>query len=205
MKPSDDLENQIRVWEKIIDVQMHFNELGVKIRGLAVTVLGAILTAGAFALKEHLSLKIFSATIPAVLPILIIALVTWMAFYLLDHLWYHRLLKGAVLQGDKAEKLLESQAPGIGLTGAISKASALIVRIGKKEINLHSDRRFRLFYGIGAFIVVVLIGLSMTVEVTNFENKLKGSVETRNVGVVQEQGSRPNASSETGKMDKRRK
>lgn len=163
----EQIENQLKVWEKIVDVQMHFNELSVKIRGLAITVLGAILTAGAFSLKEHLAITVFSWVIPAATPILLIALLTWSAFYLMDHLWYHRLLKGAVEQGLAIEKLLEPTIPGIGLAGTIGRASALYLQIGSGDrYNLHTDNRLRAFYGLGAFILVVLMALSLAIDVT---------------------------------------
>src|SRR5579864_4941996 len=115
----DSHEQQVKAWEKVVDVQVHFNELSLKVRGLAVAVLGAILTAGALSLKEHLAIKFSSLEVPAVFPILLIALITWAAFYLMDHLWYHRLLKGAVQQGLELESLLRERVPGIGLASAI--------------------------------------------------------------------------------------
>jgi hypothetical protein len=75
----------------------------------------SILTAAAFSAKEHISFKIAATEIPAALPILIGALMTWFAFYLIDHLRYHRLLHGAVAQGLKVDGQLKDRVPGLAL------------------------------------------------------------------------------------------
>jgi len=160
------LEQQVKVWEKVVDVQMHFNELSLKVRGLAVTVLGAILTAAAFSLKDRLAIAVWDTQIPAALPILLIALLTWCAFYLMDHLWYHRLLKGAVAQGLVLEDLLDQKLKGAGLAHAIGNMSALTVSIGRVKMKLNSDARLRLFYGIGAFLILVLACVVTVVDIS---------------------------------------
>lgn len=50
MKESD--AAKLEVWKATIDVQKHFNELGLRVRSIAVTVLGALLAAAGYALKE---------------------------------------------------------------------------------------------------------------------------------------------------------
>jgi hypothetical protein len=57
-------------------------------------VLGAVLTAAALSVKEHIQLKFEPVAISAAIPIIGVALVIWIAFYVMDHLWYHRLLQG---------------------------------------------------------------------------------------------------------------
>src|SRR3546814_2906700 len=46
-------ENRIEIWKTIIDVQKHFNELEMRIRNVAVTVLAAFLAAAGFTMKER--------------------------------------------------------------------------------------------------------------------------------------------------------
>jgi hypothetical protein len=158
-------EQQVKVWEKVVDVQMHFNELSLKVRGLAVAVLGAILTAGAFSLKDRLSVNIWDSEIPAALPILLIALLTWAAFYVMDHLWYHRLLKGAVSEGLAVENLLGQNLKGTGLAHAIGKMSAITISLGFRKFKMNSDARLQLFYGAGVLLILVLAYLVTVVDV----------------------------------------
>lgn len=163
--PMETQERQIKVWEKIVDVQMHFNELSLKVRGLAVAVLGAILTAAAFSLKDRLSVNIWDAEIPAAFPILLIALLTWIAFYVMDHLWYHRLLKGAVTEGLAVENLLSRDLKDTGLAHAIGRMSAITYSLGFMKVKMNSDARLRLFYGSGVVLILVLAYLVMVVDV----------------------------------------
>ena len=49
--------------------------------------------------------------IPAALPLCLVGLVTWAAFFMMDKYWYHRLLKGAVDQGLFVETRLMPYLP----------------------------------------------------------------------------------------------
>lgn len=51
--------------------------------------------------------------------ILLAALACWVAFFVMDRLWYHRLLKAAVKHGRKVEDALKASIPCIGLTGRL--------------------------------------------------------------------------------------
>lgn len=114
---SDDklLELQVEAWKKIVDVQQHFNDMGMRVRNFAITLLAALVTAAGVALREHLGTLAFFLAMAA--------LVSWLAFALLDIFVYHRLLRGAVQQGKAAEDVLGSHIAFIGLTHAISAAS----------------------------------------------------------------------------------
>jgi hypothetical protein len=59
-----------------------------------------------------------------------------------DQIWYHRLLLGAVAQGAELERLLKQDVPGIGLTGAIGRASPARVF----GFTLHSKDKMKVFY-----------------------------------------------------------
>jgi hypothetical protein len=86
---------------------------------------------------------------------------TWGAFYLMDHLLYHRLLKGAVSQGHRLEEQLKNVIPGIALAGEISKHSPL--RDWKRPIR--SDHKIVFFYLTGALLIIALLSLALFIEV----------------------------------------
>lgn len=44
-------DHRIKVWEKVIDLQMHFNEMCMNLRRTAISVLGVLLAAGALAFR----------------------------------------------------------------------------------------------------------------------------------------------------------
>jgi hypothetical protein len=135
----------LEVWKITIDVQKHFNELGLRVRSIAVTVLGAFLAAAGYALKEHSKVDFFGEQVSLTGTILLGALICWAAFFVMDRLWYHRLLKAAVSHGRTVENILEGSVPGIGLTGAIDEASPIW--------GMRAGHRLSIFYG---FVAVLL-------------------------------------------------
>jgi hypothetical protein len=100
-------EDKIKIWEKIIDVQKHFNEIKSKNQALFITLLTASLGAFGYLLKNgkydlinlnfHIYIYLFT------LPILAAVIFTF-AFYIIDYHIYHILLKGAVEAGRKFEE-----------------------------------------------------------------------------------------------------
>lgn len=130
----------LEVWKVTIDVQKHFNDLGLRVRSIAVTVLGALLAAAGYALKERSAVDFFGHQVSLTGTILLAALVCWAAFYVMDRLWYHRLLKASVLHGRKIEEALVASIPIIGLTTSIDEASPLV--------GLRAGQRLSLFYGV---------------------------------------------------------
>lgn len=80
-------------------------------------------------------------------------LLAWLAFYFMDVLWYHRLLKGAVTHGLAVEARIRSLAiHGFELTTAIGNASP--VQLGRRM--LHSTDKAHLFYRFGAGVLVFI-------------------------------------------------
>jgi phosphoglycolate phosphatase-like HAD superfamily hydrolase len=71
--PDQRIPQLIDVWNKIVGVQQHFNDMEMRIRNYCITVVGAI------------------------------ALSVGMAFWFMDRHWYHRLLIGSVKQGAVVE------------------------------------------------------------------------------------------------------
>lgn len=135
----------LEVWKATIEVQKHFNELSLRVRSLAVTVLGAFLAAAGYALKEKAAVSFLGQQVSLTGMILLGALVCWSAFYVMDRLWYHRLLRAAVQHGRTVEASVSDAVPGIGLTTAIDDASPLW--------GMRAGHRLSIFYG---FIAVLL-------------------------------------------------
>jgi len=145
---------QLSIWEKTVDVQQHFNDLSLKVRGLAITVLGAILSAVALSLKEQVKGESGWANVPPLVPaLLIVAIVSWIAFWLMDQFWYHRFLKGAVSHGLEIEASLQSELPEIRLTRAIGAASAAKVF----GVQMKSDSKLATFYLLILFVLTIAL------------------------------------------------
>jgi hypothetical protein len=144
----------LEVWKKTIDVQQHFNDLELRIRNFAITVLTAALGAAGLTATQHTAFRVFGITISSAVLLLGAGLVSWLAFYFMDRWWYHRLLIGAVRNGEALEVELRNNIPGIELTTAIRNASHFKL-FGVWTSS--SDSRIDFFYGIISLLLIVLI------------------------------------------------
>lgn len=143
-------ERLLEAWKVTVEVQMHFNELEMKVRSFAITVLAAFLAAVGFVLREDLSINLFGLSLSLSGMILLAAILCWGSFYLMDRLWYHRLLRGAVNHGIALEIEAKSSFPELNLGQEISLASPVTIR-GKKY---GSNRKIDFFYGLIASILL---------------------------------------------------
>jgi len=157
LEPDDQVGYYIDLWKKSVEVQQHFNDIGWRIRGLALTVATFALGAGAVAARD--ASFIGNVSLGAV--IVLLGLLLWVAFYFVDRYWYHSLLKGAVKGGTEIEKEIQRHLPKAGVTAAISQASFQpIPRLlglfsgGKPQ---HSDEKLARFYWIGGLVFALAI------------------------------------------------
>jgi len=144
----------VDLWKKSVDVQQHFNDLELRIRNYAVTLLVAVLGATAFAMKEHLTFSLWSINFSLGVPLLGAGLIGWLSFYSLDRWGYHRLLYGAVKHGRYIEERLARTLPEITLARAIGRESP--IKIWRWTI--HSARKIDMFYGLISLMLLVMIG-----------------------------------------------
>jgi len=79
----------VDAWKISIDVQQHFNDLELRIRNLAVTLLVGVMGATAFALKEHYDVVLYGRRFALAVGVLLGAILGWFAFYFTDRHWYH--------------------------------------------------------------------------------------------------------------------
>jgi hypothetical protein len=165
------LENVVEVWKKVVDVQQHFNDIELRIRNLFITVMAAIISAGAVVYERDIALNFEKLSISLSFPIILVGILAVHLFHFMDRHWYHRLLIGAVAQAGFIEKRYNSVFPELSLSAAIGKESPVEVkgRILKFIIGflvsddqfvskgvLHSDAKIELFY---RSVTVVLWGL----------------------------------------------
>jgi hypothetical protein len=138
---------RVEAWKATIDVQKHFNDLELRIRNFALTVLTAMLGAVGLGIQNQLFIRIGSFTTNLAVWFLGVGVVSWVAFGLMDGLWYHSLLKGAVAQGEAIEnELANSQLGAFKLTTSISAAS---------HKHVSSSAKMFLFYTIITVLLIV--------------------------------------------------
>lgn len=157
-----DAADQVEIWKKIVDVQQHFNDLELRIRNFAIVVVGAFLGLGGYALKERDFTSFLGPPVVLASPIVLSSLLPLFAFYLMDRLWYHRLLDGAVKAGIEAEAQLRDLGLKVDLGGQISKASPFTIPLLNWKV--HSRHKMDGFYGLLALAIIGL-GASLGVAV----------------------------------------
>ncbi|MGW3100173.1 hypothetical protein ACWDCC_42820 [Streptomyces sp. NPDC001102] len=154
MKDSD-IPHYLEMWKQTIAVQQHFNDIGWRIRGLALTALTFTLGAAAVAAPKGSTIKIFNICIQLSSSIAILGLILWISFYFVDQVWYHRLLVGAVQHGQALETALQAKLPEAGLTKTISQNSPYTANLKFTSITIRSATKMRIFYCIGALALII--------------------------------------------------
>lgn len=144
--PEEERKNAIEIWKKCVDVHQHFNDLEMRIRNFAITVVGALIAAVSFTYQQGLRTEVLGVTLPTGIGLVAAAIFAWIGFFFMDRYWYHVLLKGAVMHSSKIEKKYSSTIPGIELGQTISEVSGDVKILG---IKMDSNRRLVAFYLLG--------------------------------------------------------
>jgi len=129
------LKGYVELWKQTIAVQQHFNDIGWRIRQLALTALTFALGAAAVAAKDRVTVSIFGVGLQLSSTLLAFGLILWLSFYFVDQVWYHCLLIGSVRHGEALEESIREFLPEAGLTGSISKASPYTLKIGRGKLS----------------------------------------------------------------------
>lgn len=149
----------IDAWKVAIEVQQHFNDIGMRIRGMFVTILLALFASIGFLLDKKTVLEVWSINIQFATLMPVFGIFGTSLFYFIDRYWYHRLLVGAVKHAMSIEKKYKNEMPELGLSEAIGAESpyqprgivrclaSILVNHGKyRETGfLHSDGKIELF------------------------------------------------------------
>ena len=132
MPPTDkEMEIYVQIWAKIVDTQMHFNEMSVKSRQLGLTFVAAALGVGLVLLSRgsdfSLPLALFGLQVKIHVSVLIVAAAAFAmaAVRILDLHVYHKMLRGAVTFGEDFEENYMKQIFDLdkGMTQTISHYS----------------------------------------------------------------------------------
>lgn len=153
----DEMAAKIEIWKKIVDVQQHFNDLELRIRNFALIVTGAFLGLGGYAIKDGGFESVSGYSVSSAALIVGTSLVPLIAFYLMDRLWYHRLLDGSVKAGIAAEGELNNLGLTVNLGEQVSKSSPFVLPLF--GVKVHSRHKMDGFYGI---LCLAIIALTLT-------------------------------------------
>lgn len=150
-----EIGHYIDMWKQAVEVQMHFNDIEWRIRGLALTVATFALGAAGIAARDGTRVGWFSLGALVIL----IGLLLWYAFYFVDRVWYHPLLKASVAHGTRIEDEIKKTLPQAGMTAAITAGSTYqtraVVRVLSRRKRMHSDDKLVWFYKVGALALTL--------------------------------------------------
>lgn len=147
---NEQVSHYIDLYKQSVSVQMHFNDIEWRIRGLALTAATFSLGAAGVAAKDGTQVGCVSlGTV-----VLAIGLLLWYAFYFVDQAWYHPLLKAAVENGTAIEKKISESLPQANMTATITENSGYqtkrVVRFLSRKESMRSADKLVWFYTIGA-------------------------------------------------------
>ncbi|NPZ40020.1 hypothetical protein, partial [Pseudomonas aeruginosa] len=111
-----DSKEIVEIWKAVVGVQMHFNDISMRIRSMFVTILLALFASLGFLLDKNLGLQVadYYVQFATILPVF--GILGAYLFYFIDRYWYHRLLVGSVKQGLSIESKFRSELPELSLT-----------------------------------------------------------------------------------------
>jgi phosphoglycolate phosphatase len=150
-------------WKQTVNVQQHFNDICWRIRALALTALTFILSATGYVYVNVSNDAAFDPGKSASL-VCFIGVFLWFGFWFMDAAWYHRLLKGAVTEGERLERLLRGQGVSVELGSRITDSSHDTIpgsalprhRWLRALVPRRASRRLHSFYGAVTCIILVV-------------------------------------------------
>lgn len=160
----EDTKIILEEWKTVIQTQMHFNDMIMKMRTTAVSIVLAVFGAAAYSLQyEELILTLCNYSFHASVLVIAFGLGMLIGVFVLDYFYYYKMLCGAVKRGKEIDEAFKDKQVDntriFGMTTMIGKA------ISKQEGK--SKYFIWLFYGliIGVgviFLIAVLFGYPPT-------------------------------------------
>jgi hypothetical protein len=101
----DEINVILKEWEIVVQTQMHFNDLIMKVRSATISVVLAVFGAAGYSLQfGNLDLVIASIKFHASVLVITSGLLFLIGMFVLDYFYYFKTLKGAVEKGNEFEK-----------------------------------------------------------------------------------------------------
>lgn len=143
-------EAVLDMWKTVVGVQMHFNDMLMRVRNLAVTLILAVFGAAAFSLQYELYFATPCGKFHLASLVVVFGLVAWAGMWFMDR-YYNKLLAGAVARSTAIEDTYE--ADWLGMTHDITAESRKLfgVRDAMKARN-----QMALFLYIPVFVIGIL-------------------------------------------------
>jgi len=150
-------------WKTVIQTQMHFNDMLMKMRTAAISVVVAIFGATAVIIGQFPDryLEIFSRQVHVSAIVILFGLALWVGIFIIDYMYYYKMLLGAVQRGYEFDKAFSNTKlyKDLCLFGLSTKIRDAIGKPGASKCYIF------IFYGVVLVIAVaylLLVILSMS-------------------------------------------
>ena len=160
LSPSERMTTILEEWKHVTNVQMHFNEMIIRMRTLAVSVVITVFGAAGFAIAAHRDqfVRVFERDIHASAFVVTFGLVLWLTIFIIDYWYYYKLLLGSVRRGYEIDAAFWNSNI-LGTMRLFGSAMLISAAIGPRGF---SEWPLRFFYGIIyfaglAFLIAILI------------------------------------------------
>lgn len=159
----DETKLILEEWKTVIQTQMHFNDMLMKMRTTAVTIVLAVFGAAAYSLQyDKLYLTISDYSFHAAVLIMTFGLGMLAGVFCLDYFYYYRMLLGAVKRGDEIDESYKNRSvDNCKIFGMTTMIHAAIGKRGKSKHAIWAFYGLVFVFGI-LFIAGVLLGHTPT-------------------------------------------
>jgi len=164
-KSTEETKLILEEWKTVIQTQMHFNEMLMKMRTTGVSIVLAVFGAAAYSLQyEKLFLTICGYSFHASVLVIAFGLSMLFGVFGLDYFYYYKMLIGAVKRGYEIDEAYKDRQ--VDNTKIFGMTTMIRDEIGKAE---KSKYFVWFFYGLVfvlgiLFIVGVLLGYTPTFD-----------------------------------------
>lgn len=187
MSTIEEKQLYVAIWSKVVETQMHFNEMSVKARQFGLAFVAAALGLGIVLLTNegqfYWVIQIGKGVVVhAIVLIIIASALALYAVRILDLNVYHKMLRGAVSFGEDFEENYMKQIFSLekGMTQSISHFSrhqdAAVRNVGGKNQYWGADKKnayekIKQFYNISILVLLVsAVGLFAMTNLGDFDH-----------------------------------
>jgi len=162
-EPEDVSTEEIKIileeWKTVIQTQMHFNDMIMKIRTTGISIVLSVFGAAAYSLQfDKLYLQVFGFSFHGAVPIVSFGLVMMFSIFIIDYFYYFKMLLGAVERGMEIDKAYEDRMiNGVKMYGMTTKIGEKVGRPGASKFFIFAFYGITFLVGI-TFLIVILIG-----------------------------------------------
>jgi len=146
-------------WKTVVQTQMHFNDMIMRIRTTGVSIVLAVFGAAAYSLQfDKLYLRVSGFNFHAAVPIVLFGLGMLSGVLILDYCYYYKMLLGAVKRGYEIDEAYKNRKiNGMKMYGMTTLIRKEIGPAGRSKWYIFIFYGITFFLGI-AFLVAILTG-----------------------------------------------